>query len=160
YGVTSTYDPSAHTLDVIAQHEMVESGEMLGPRIYSSADILMGDESAFPVVYIPIRGIEDARSNVKRLKAQGSIMLKSYLQLRRDQRQWIAQAAREEGILLTAEGTGDYRTELTMLLDGFTAWEHAMSAAPIYKDIVQLVAQSKVHYTPTLIVAYGGQSMQ
>lgn len=159
YGVTTTYDPSAHTLDVFAQQEMVETGEMLGPRIYSSGDILMGDETAFPVVYIPIKGVDDARAAIKRLRLQGSTMIKSYLQLRRDQRQWIAQAAREEGILLTAEGTGDYRVELSMLLDGFTAWEHALSVAPLYKDVVELVARSKVHYTPTLIVAYGGQSM-
>ena len=36
YGVTTTYDPSAPSLDVFAQGEMVEAGAIVGPRVYSS----------------------------------------------------------------------------------------------------------------------------
>ena len=38
YGVTTVYDPSAPSLDVFAQAELVEAGRMLGPRILSSGD--------------------------------------------------------------------------------------------------------------------------
>src|SRR5690348_17762065 len=44
YGVTTTYDPSAPSLDVFAQAEMVEAGLMIGPRIYSSGDVLYGGQ--------------------------------------------------------------------------------------------------------------------
>src|ERR1051325_3196799 len=137
YGVTTTYDPSVHSMDAFPQQEMVEAGGMLGPRIYSSGDILYGDEVSFPVVYIPIRNLDDAKIALKRLKDQGSLMIKQYMQRRRDERQWVAQAAREEGINLTAEGSGDYRREITMAMDGYTAWEHAMSVAPMYKDMIE-----------------------
>jgi imidazolonepropionase-like amidohydrolase/Tol biopolymer transport system component len=160
YGVTTTYDPSAHNLDVFAQQEMVETGEMLGPRIYSSGDVIYGEESVFPVVYENIRSIDDARNVVKRFKNYSPTLLKQYMQPRRDQRQWVIQAAREEGIMVTAEGGGDLVMDMTMVLDGYTAWEHALPTAPLYKDVVELVARSKVHYTPTLIVAYGGASME
>ena len=46
YGVTTTYDPSAPSLDVFAQGEMVEAGLMAGPRIYSSGDVLYGGQQA------------------------------------------------------------------------------------------------------------------
>lgn len=159
YGVTTTFDPSAHNLDVFAQQEMVEAGEMLGPRIFSTGDVILGRES-LPVVYENIQGLEDARTVVKRFKAYSPEMLKQYMQPRRDQRQWIIQAAREEGIMVTAEGGGDLVLDLTMVLDGYTAFEHSLPIAPLYNDVIELVARSRVHYTPTLIVAYGGPTLE
>jgi imidazolonepropionase-like amidohydrolase/Tol biopolymer transport system component len=159
YGVTSSFDPSAHNLDVFAQQEMVETGEMLGPRIFSTGDVIYGSE-ALPVVYENIRSIDDARAIVRRYKPYGPEMLKEYVQPRRDQRQWLAQAAREEGVEITAEGAGDLVLDLTMVLDGYTAWEHALPIAPLYNDVVQLVARSAVYYTPTLIVGYGGPTLE
>ena len=107
YGVTTSFDPSAHNIDVFSQAEMVEAGEMLGPRIYSTGDVIYGTESNFPVVYENIRGLDAARDVVKRFKAYNPAMLKEYMQLRRDERQWVKQAAREEGIRLTSEGGAD-----------------------------------------------------
>ena len=46
YGVTTVYDPSAPSLDVFAQSELVEAGLMLGPRVYSSGDVLYGGVNA------------------------------------------------------------------------------------------------------------------
>jgi imidazolonepropionase-like amidohydrolase len=160
YGVTSTFDPSAHNLDVFSQQEMVETGEMLGPRIFSSGDVIYGDESVFPEVYESIKSIDDARAIVKRYVPYGPEMLKEYMQPRRDQRQWLAQAAREAGVEITAEGGGDLVLDLTMVLDGYTAWEHALPIAPLYNDVIQLVAKSGVNYTPTLIVGYGGPTLE
>ena len=146
--------------DVFAQQELVEAGVMMGPRIFSTGDVIYGTESVFPVVYERIAGIEDARNVVKRFAAYDPVMLKEYMQPRRDARQWLAQAAREEGIMLTAEGGGDLAMDMTMILDGYTAWEHALPIAPLYDDVVELVARSGVHYTPTLIVGYGGPTLE
>ena len=41
-----------------------------------------------------------------------------------------------------------------MALDGFTAFEHSLPVE-LQKDVVELVAQSKTFYTPTILVAYG-----
>ncbi len=160
YGVTTSWDPSAHNLDVFSQQEMVETGEMLGPRILSTGDVIYGDESVFPEVYEKIGGIEDARAIVRRYKAYDPDMLKEYMQPRRDQRQWLAQAAREQDVMLTAEGGSDLVLDLTMYLDGYTAVEHAFPVAPLHRDVVEFVARSGTHYTPTLIVAYGGPTME
>jgi len=41
-------------------------------------------------------------------------------------------------------------------MDGYSGSEHTLPIAPLYKDAVQLFAQSGTTYTPTLIVEYGG----
>jgi imidazolonepropionase-like amidohydrolase len=41
YGVTTTHDPSSNTEMVFSQSEMVKTGNMAGPRIYSTGIIYM-----------------------------------------------------------------------------------------------------------------------
>jgi Tol biopolymer transport system component len=159
FGTTTTFDPSAHNLDVFPQYEMVETGEMIGPRIYSTGDVIYGTESVFPVVYEPIGSIEDARHIVRRFKAYDPAMLKQYMQPRRDQRQWLRQAAAEEGVMITAEGGVDWVLDMTMVLDGYTAVEHNLPIE-LHDDVIQLYARSGTNYTPTLVVAYGGPSVE
>jgi peptidyl-dipeptidase Dcp len=154
YGVTTTHDPSASTHAVFAQSEMVEAGIMVGPRIFSTGFILYG---ATNTDMAPIESYQDALSHVRRLKTLGAFSVKSYMQPRREQRQWVIKAARAEGMLVLPEGGGDYEGDITMILDGHTGIEHALSVGPIYKDVIRLFADSGVGYTPTLLVAYGGQ---
>jgi Tol biopolymer transport system component/imidazolonepropionase-like amidohydrolase len=152
YGVTTGYDPSSPSLETFTEGEMVESGEMLGPRIFTSGAILYGAESGSNN-YADIRNIDDARRAVRRYKRDGVNMLKEYMQPRRDQRQWLVQAAREEGVEITAEGEGDTLVDLTMMADGYTCVEHNLPNAPLYHDVIQFMARSGVQNTPTLIVS-------
>ena len=153
YGVTTVYDPSAPSLDVFAQAEMVEAGLMLGPRVYSSGDVLYGGQQAD--IFAEVNDQDDARRQVRRMKAYGARMIKVYQQPRREQRVWFAEACRELKMLLTAEGAGEMHTDLTMAIDGYTAFEHALPVE-LKEDYVKLLAASKTHYTPTLLVSYGG----
>jgi Tol biopolymer transport system component/imidazolonepropionase-like amidohydrolase len=155
YGITTTHDPSASTQEVFGQGEMVAAGLMDGPRIFSTGYILYGADGAGKA---PISSLDDARHHVRRLKAQGAISVKSYMQPRREQRQWILQAAREEGLLVVPEGGGDLEADLTMVLDGHTTIEHSLPFAPLRKDVLGLLAGSQTAYTPTLLVAYSGLS--
>ena len=153
YGVTTTYDPSAPSLDVFAQAEMVEAGVMTGPRIYSSGDVLYGGQPYD--IWAEVGNLKDAEAQVKRMKAYGARMIKVYQQPRREQRLWFAEACRKHKMLLTAEGAGELNTDLTMVLDGFTAFEHSLPVE-LKQDVVNLVAKSGTFYTPTLLVSYGG----
>jgi Tol biopolymer transport system component/imidazolonepropionase-like amidohydrolase len=153
YGVTTVYDPSAPSLDVFAQAEMVEAGLMTGPRVYSSGDVLYGGQQAD--IFAEVNDLDDARRQVRRMKQYGARMIKVYQQPRRAQRLWFAEAAREEKMLLTAEGAGEMNTDLTMALDGFTAFEHSLPVE-LQDDVVKFVAASTTFYTPTLLVSYGG----
>ena len=153
FGVTTTYDPSAPSLDVFAQSEMVEADAMIGPRSFSSGDVLYGGQNTD--IFAEVTSLDDARNQVKRMKAYGARMIKVYQQSRRDQRIWFAEACRELHMLLTAEGGGELETDLSMAMDGYTSFEHSLPV-PIYNDVVQLLTKSGTYYTPTLLVSYGG----
>jgi imidazolonepropionase-like amidohydrolase/Tol biopolymer transport system component len=153
YGVTTAHDPSANTETVFALSELVKSGELVGPRLYSTGFILYGAEGDFKAV---INNLDDARSSIRRTKAFGALSVKSYNQPRRDQRQQVIQAAREQSIFVVPEGGSTFYHNMTMILDGHTGVEHNIPVAPVYKDIIELWSHSKTGYTPTLIVNYGG----
>ena len=148
YGVTTTRDPSIDSNMVFPYSEMVEAGEVLGPRIYSTG-------SPMTTTLVKIENLEDARNAVSRYKEQGADYLKQYMQPRRLQRQWIAQAAQEAGINVTAEGGGFLKEDMAMVIDGYTGFEHSLPYE-LHKDVVELLARSQTVYCPTLIVAYGG----
>ncbi|HEX8499689.1 MAG TPA: amidohydrolase family protein [Pyrinomonadaceae bacterium] len=153
YGVTTTHDPSAATQTVFAQSEMVKSGAMVGPRIFSTGFVLYGGENPEKAV---VNSYDDARAHLERLKAVGAFSVKSYNQLRRDSRQRIVRAARDLGMMVVPEGGSTWGHNMTMILDGHTGIEHAVPVAPLYKDALTLFARSRTQYTPTLIVGYGG----
>jgi imidazolonepropionase-like amidohydrolase/Tol biopolymer transport system component len=155
FGITTTHDPSTNTKMALSQSEMVRVGNMVGPRIFSTGTILYGADGDFKAV---INKYEDAKFAIKRTKAFGAFSVKSYNQPRREQRQQIIKAARENGVMVYPEGGSTFYHNLTMILDGHTSIEHNIPVAPLYEDVLQLWAASKTANTPTLIVNYAGMS--
>jgi imidazolonepropionase-like amidohydrolase len=154
YGVTTTHDPSAQTHFVFSQRELDLAGRIVGPRIFSTGFILYGAESDDRAT---VESLNDAREHLRRIKAYGGFSVKSYNQPRRDQRQWILRAAAEEGLVVVPEGGSTLQHNLTMIVDGHTGVEHALPVAPLRADVLGLwAAQPGTHYTPTLLVGYGG----
>lgn len=153
FGVTTAHDPSALSETVFGISELVKSGKMVGPRIFSTGIILYGAEGDFKA---DINSLEDARSALRRTKAFGAISVKSYNQPRREQRQQVMQAAKELGMNVVPEGGSTFFHNMNMIVDGHTGIEHNIPVAPVYKDIYTLWSNSTTGYTPTLIVNYGG----
>ena len=155
YGVTTAHDPSSNTEMIFSQSEMVRSGNMIGPRIYSTGRILYGAENIQKTV---VNNLDDARSAVLRTQAFGATSVKSYNQPRRDQRQQILEAARELGVNVVPEGGSTFTHNMSMILDGHTGIEHNVPIYPLYNDVLTLWGASDVGYTPTLVVNYGSMS--
>ena len=153
FGVTTLHDPSNDTETVFAASELQRAGLITGPRIYSTGTILYGAETNY---MSPIDSLEDARNHLRRMKAVGAISVKSYSQPRRDQRQQVLAAARELGLMVVPEGGSLFPHNMTMVVDGHTGVEHSIPLAKLYADVVKLWAGTKVGYTPTLGVGYGG----
>ena len=65
-------------------------------------------------------------------------------------------AAKEEKLMPTTEGALNIKLNMNQLLDGYPGQEHNYPIYPIYKDLIELTAKSKMAYTPTLLVTYGG----
>jgi imidazolonepropionase-like amidohydrolase/sugar lactone lactonase YvrE len=153
FGVTTAHDPSANSETVFTLAEMIKNGSLVGPRIFSTGFILYGADGDFKAV---INKLEDAKSSIRRTKAFGATSVKSYNQPRRDQRQQVLQAARELGVNVVPEGGSTFFHNLSMVQDGHTGIEHNIPIAPVYNDVLEFWSRTKVGYTPTLIVNYGG----
>jgi imidazolonepropionase-like amidohydrolase/Tol biopolymer transport system component len=153
FGVTTSHDPSNDTETVFTNAELIRAGQKLGPRLFSTGTILYGAETPFKAV---VESYEDALAHLRRLQAVGAFTVKSYNQQRRDARQMIVKAARELKMMVVPEGGSLLYMNLTHITDGHTGVEHSLPVPNLYKDVVTLFAKSKVGYTPTLIVGYGG----
>ena len=155
-GVTAIHDPSNDTTEIFAASEQQKAGKIVGPRIFSTGTILYG--ANLPGYTSHVDSLDDAKFHLERLKKVGAFSVKSYNQPRRDQRQQIIAAARELEMMVVPEGGSLLQHNLSMIADGHTTVEHSLPAASIYNDIKQFWSQTEVHYTPTLVVAYGGIS--
>jgi Tol biopolymer transport system component/imidazolonepropionase-like amidohydrolase len=150
YGVTTTRDPQTATTDVLTYSDMVETGQMIGPRVYSTG----------PGVGYWAYNLKDADQAKDILKQYSEYYntktIKMYLTGNRQHRQWIIQAAKEQNLMPTTEGGLDFKLNMTNLIDGYPGHEHALPIYPLYKDVITSIAEAKMTYTPTLLVAYGG----
>jgi Tol biopolymer transport system component len=149
YGVTTTRDPQTGSTDVLTYGDRVETGDMIGPRIYSTGPGVLWFE--------PPKDLDHAKNILKRYAAYfDTKTLKMYMTGNRQQRQWIIMAAKENNIMPTTEGGLDFKLDMTHALDGYSGIEHALPIAPLYEDVTQMIAKTGVVNSPTLIVSYGG----
>ncbi len=152
FGVTTIHNPSAGTQQIFAASEMARVGAVVAPRIFSTGTILYGAESGSTAT---VNSLDDARSHIRRMRAVGAFSVKSYNQPRRDQRQQILAAAREQDVLVVLEGGALFQHNLSMIQDGHTGIEHSLPLAAVYDDVRQFWGASGTGYTPTLVVAFG-----
>ena len=143
YGVTSTRDPSTKTSDTFAYADLVDMGDIPGPRVYATGPAITPINN--------FRSLEQVKDVLSRYQQYYKTKyVKSYEVGNRQQRQWMVQGCNDLRMLPTTEGAEDLPMDLTHMIDGFSGNEHSLPITPLYKDVVQLVAQSKVFYTPTL----------
>jgi Tol biopolymer transport system component len=150
YGVTTTRDPQTGTTDVLTYSDMVDTGKILGPRIYSTGP---------GVGYwgYNVKSLDEARDVLKQYsKYYNTKSIKMYVAGNRQQRQWILMAAKEQEIMPTTEGSLNLRLNMASTIDGYPGQEHNHPIYPIFKDYIGLTAFTKRAYTPTLLVTYGG----
>ena len=149
YGVTTTLDVSMYSQNMFPTAELIEAGEIVGPRGFSTGDnITAGDAARANEINNP----RDALAMVRKMADWGATSIKQYAQPRRDQRQWTAEAARTVGTNLTSEG-GFFFEDLGFIMDGQTGWEHAFSELPMYADAAKFLGKAGATFSPTLVVA-------
>lgn len=150
YGVTASRDPQTGSTDVLTYFDLVKTGEMLGPRAYSTGPGL-GSWAYY------LKSLDHTREALKKYSEYyNTNTIKMYNVGNRQHRQWVIEASKEQQLMPTTEGSLDFKRNITEILDGYPGHEHSYPITPIYKDIIQAAAQSKIAYTPTLLVSYGG----
>ncbi len=150
YGVTTSRDPQTGTTDVLTYFDLVKTGEMLGPRAYSTGPGL-GSWAYY------LKSFKQTQQALKKYsKYYNTNTIKMYNVGNRQHRQWVIKASKEQQLMPTTEGSLDFKRNVAEILDGYPGHEHSYPITPLYKDIIQAAAQSKIAYTPTLLVSYGG----
>ena len=149
YGVTTGRDPQTGTNDTFAYQDLVEAGELVGPRAFSTGPGVFSETN--------FQSAEEVESVVARYKKYfRTNTLKSYMIGNRQQRHWMIAACRKNEMMPTTEGAIDLKLDLTHAIDGFSGNEHALPVVPLAEDVVELFARTGISYTPTLLVTYGG----
>jgi Tol biopolymer transport system component len=149
YGVTTGRDPQTGTNDTFAYQDLIDTGDVLGPRAFSTGPGIFSSND--------FQSYEDTLAVVTRYKKYyRTNTVKSYTVGNRKQREWVVQACKENQLMPTTEGALDLKLDLTHAIDGFSGNEHALPIVPLYADVVNTFVKSGITYTPTLLVAYGG----
>jgi Tol biopolymer transport system component len=150
YGVTTTRDPQTATTDVLTYGDLVDAGKIVGPRIMSTG----------PGVGFWAYNVKDSAQAESILKQYSKYYHTNYIKMyvtgNRQQRQWIINAAKNQKLMPTTEGALNFKLNMTNLLDGYPGHEHSIPIYPLYNDVINTIAASKMIVTPTLLVSYGG----
>lgn len=153
FGVTTILDPAVPTVPVFGAAELIETGQMAGPRIFSTGDQVRGFATGG---HEWVADHAAATRIVDRLVRYGATSLKSYGLPGRGQRQWLAQLARRKNLHITLENTGDYHLAMTAAADGYTGLEHSIAQVPLYEDAVRFLAFSGIAYDPLMVAPRAG----
>jgi hypothetical protein len=137
------------TNDMFAYQDLVDTGDIIGLRAFSTGPGVFSDNN--------FQSTEEVKGVLTKYKKYyGTHNIKSYVVGNRKQRQFMVEASKELEMMPTTEGALDLKLNLTHVIDGFHGNEHTLPITPLYKDVLQMFAQSGIAETPTLIVNYGG----
>lgn len=149
YGITTLFDPSSLSIDMLTYQDLIEAGDVVGSRLYTTGPGIFD--------FNDFRSKAEVVSVLRRYRDYYRVSnLKQYRTGNRRVRQWIAEAADELGLSATTEGALSYRFGLTAILDGFSGVEHGIPPISQYRDFVTLLAQSGTSSTLTLMITHGG----
>jgi hypothetical protein len=149
YGVTTTRNPQTGSTDVIAYQDLVEMGEMVGPRILSTGPGIFAAEN--------ITSLDDAKNVMRRYtEYYGTQYIKQYGVGPRKVRQWVIMAAREQKVTPVTEPYYDVKKDVTEMQDGYIEMGHGFPIFPIHDDLLKVMVETRTTMTPTLITTFGG----
>ncbi|MFC4296247.1 amidohydrolase family protein [Novosphingobium tardum] len=153
YGVTTAFDPSTLTIDMLAYQDLIDSGQIIGSRILSTGPAIFS--------FNDFRSKDDVVAVLLRYRDRYRLgNVKQYRTGSRQVRQWLVEGARELGLSPTTEGALAAKLDLTQILDGYGGNEHAMPPAVLHRDVVELLARSGTSYDLTLQITNGGWPAQ
>jgi Tol biopolymer transport system component len=153
YGVTTSFDPSTLTIDMLPYQDLLDAGLMIGPRIRQTGVALFSMQR--------FASLDDVRAVMRRYRDDyGLRNIKEYRTGSRRVREWVAQACREYGMQPTTEGALSMKLDLSQIIDGYAGNEHALVASPLQDDVLQLLRTTHTSYTTTLNITNGGPEGQ
>jgi Tol biopolymer transport system component len=142
YGVTAGLDVSSLSIDVFSYQDLIDAGVTTGLRTYSTGTAIFS--------FNDFQSEQEAVDVLTRYRAHyRTENLKHYRTGNRRVRQWMATAAEKVGLQMTAEGALDMKLDLSQVIDGMSN-EHALTAYPLGRDVIELFARTRASYTMTM----------
>ena len=149
YGVTTSFDPSTLTIDMLAYQDLLDAGLMTGPRLRQTGVALFSMQR--------FSSLGDVLAVMRRYRDDYRLRnIKEYRTGNRRVREWVAEACRILGMNPTTEGALSMKLDLTQIIDGYTGNEHALVASPLQEDVLKLLDFTHTSYTTTLNITNGG----
>jgi len=149
YGVTTSFDPSTLTIDMLAYQDLLDAGLMIGPRLRQTGVALFSMQR--------FTSLDDVRAVMRRYRDDYRLHnIKEYRTGNRRVREWVAEACREFGMQPTTEGALAMKLDLSQIIDGYAGNEHALVASPLQADVLGLLTAMRTSYTTTLQITNGG----
>ncbi len=135
FGVTAIHDP-AQAMGDLEYGDLIRAGRLIGPRIFGSGPHVTWQRGR-------LNSFDDASALVARYRdGWRTLSLKEYVTADRRGRRWIADAARQAGQLLPVFEGEDFNYNMTHLIDGYGDMSHSIGVAPLYDDVIQMIARS------------------
>ena len=155
FGITTIFDPASRTsFEPAVTWAMSQEDEFNGPTTYGTAAVVNGYRGDFR--WMDVESYEHALVLAADIAGRGGLMIKDYRQGTRQQRRWLALAARANGLGVTSDEDMTPGVILPLIMDGYTAVEHTINFyTPLRDDIKQFLIESQVSLTPTLILQAG-----
>jgi Tol biopolymer transport system component len=148
YGITTSFDPSTLSIDMLVYQDLIDAGLMVGPRLRSTGPALFS--------FNRFRSLDQVRAVLRRYREAYRLdNLKEYRTGSRRVREWVAIAAREQALMPTTEGALALKLDLSQIIDGFAGNEHVLPA-PLERDVIGLLAAMRTSYTTTLMTTNSG----
>lgn len=150
FGVTTLFDPSSLTIDMLTYEDLVETGDVLGSRLFTTGPAVFD--------FNDFRSKDEVRDVLRRYKdfyRLGNI--KQYRSGNRRVRQWVVEVCRELGLTPTTEGALSFKLGLSHIIDGYSGNEHALPPPVLHHDVTELFAKSGTSSTLTLMITHGGR---
>jgi hypothetical protein len=138
---------------MLSYQDAIDAGLMVGSRITQTGPAIFSFNEFES--YAQVRAVLSRYRDAYRV---GNI--KMYRSGNRRVVQWVVMAAREMGLQPTTEGALSMKLDMTQIMDGYAGNEHALTAVPLYQDMLDLVAKSGVEWTATLQITNGGPEGQ
>ena len=134
FGVTSGLDVQTAYKDYLAYRDFQQTGQSIGQRAFMTARGIFGnnDFQSYDATHAYLRRYSDHYRTKN---------IKSYVVGNRKQRQWVALAAKELGLMPTTEGAADQKLDLTHAIDGMHGNEHNLPDLPVFDDDCSVVCQ-------------------
>lgn len=149
YGVTTSFDPSTLTIDMLAYQDLLDAGLMTGPRLRQTGVALFSMQR--------FSSLDDVLAVMRRYRDDYRLRnIKEYRTGSRRVREWVVEACRILGMNPTTEGALSMKLDLTQIIDGYAGNEHALVASPLQEDVLKLLKFTHTSYTTTLNITNGG----